>query len=878
MNFPKIMALTGESLKWAAMYSWQLITGTWYLFSYIAAQAFYINQLWWILAVITITSWLSLIFEIKNRKYLLSLPLIFATIFYAMPMNIFQQAKDMKLDPALLFMSISGFLLLFSAWKEWNSRRKDYSLIWLAGVLIWFAFSVKVTTLMLILGWLWYITYKKLSITGFLWFFFLFLAVFTKLELWKMMNVWMPTDKPALLSGVTIGMFSLGIICLGISYINDKKWSFIELMTWSLIFITGIMVWISPWIIKNVSESKPWITNSTEKINYITAILTWSWGWFAPDFSQIYSDEEYQSKQDAAKNASITSDGKSQNEDYWRYFGYEKGLNNYLKLPANLTFQKNQPGEFTEITYIFLAFIPAILLFVRWRKWLFPWWIALFLWLMFLYYFQKSSSIALTEVIWHYELPLWYILILGFNFLFLLFCHFGIEKSETNDRLKGIMMILWVYWFLFWISAFGIVWYWILVYFLFLALIGLAAMNFVTYDESDEKDPDILWVKVTLTVIFVIFILTYFIRSALPHGWNNFKEASYNEFKYKVLNQEESIFAYRQDYITPIAALNVKDNEALMKSIKSQATSKNLKNLFASDKLNGIGIRDFAYILFSLSNTKDKEVAADAEKLWQALYESILYPEKSIQNDGKIYRIGTFMTYLIDKNIQRYLEDSLVFTFETLFYDKSPEVTIDRMKKIWIKYLLVDLNAATIDKDPRHVLTTRFEHLLHTMKARNLKIIDTDNLCLKFAIDLYKDGSIKDDDSFIDIAGTNYESYRTLSWSEVVISRWQKSWKCYNQVLKSIFSEKWIEKYPYLEPVKSAIETEKAYGTDAESQKKLQRIFSQYFSQSWFALFEIYDAPKLAEPIEANTASPDVPVVITWSTTLPLTWSTSITP
>ena len=45
MNFPKIMALSGEYIQGAGMYAWQLITGTGYLFSYIAAQAFYVNQL-----------------------------------------------------------------------------------------------------------------------------------------------------------------------------------------------------------------------------------------------------------------------------------------------------------------------------------------------------------------------------------------------------------------------------------------------------------------------------------------------------------------------------------------------------------------------------------------------------------------------------------------------------------------------------------------------------------------------------------------------------------------------------------------------------------------------------------------------------------------
>ncbi len=39
------------------------------------------------------------------------------------------------------------------------------------------------------------------------------------------------------------------------------------------------------------------------------------------------------------------------------------------------------------------------------------------------------------------------------------------------------------------------------------------------------------------------------------------------------------------------------------------------------------------------------------------------------------------MTYLINKNSTRYYDDSLIFSFETYFYDPSPEVTIDRMQK-----------------------------------------------------------------------------------------------------------------------------------------------------------------------------------------------------
>lgn len=67
------------------------------------------NQLGGILSMIIITSILSVILERKDRKYLISLPILLAGIYYMMPMTIFQQAKDMKLDPALMMVSVSAF-------------------------------------------------------------------------------------------------------------------------------------------------------------------------------------------------------------------------------------------------------------------------------------------------------------------------------------------------------------------------------------------------------------------------------------------------------------------------------------------------------------------------------------------------------------------------------------------------------------------------------------------------------------------------------------------------------------------------------------------------------------------------------------------------
>jgi hypothetical protein len=166
----------------------------------------------------------------------------------------------------------------------------------------------------------------------------------------------------------------------------------------------------------------------------------------------------------------------------------------------------------------------------------------------------------------------------------------------------------------------------------------------------------------------------------------------------------------------------------------------------------------------------------------------VLYPTDEQAHTGGIYRAGTFMTYLINKNFQRYYEDSLLFGFDGFFYDPSPEKTIENMNKLGFKFLLIDLNAATIDKDPRRALTQRYEHILLTMRAKNLKLVSTDNMCLRFALDESQRGRYKTTEEFLSIAGTNYESYTTNASGELItISRGKKQNNCYNELLASMY-------------------------------------------------------------------------------------------
>ena len=111
MNFPKLMAYALSTSN-QGMVFWQTFTGIGFLFDS-PTQAFFLNQVGSFLTIVTLYSGIS--YFTSKKPNLLPYPLIATTIFCSMPMVVFQQAKDMKLDPALFGVSIISLLLVFLA-------------------------------------------------------------------------------------------------------------------------------------------------------------------------------------------------------------------------------------------------------------------------------------------------------------------------------------------------------------------------------------------------------------------------------------------------------------------------------------------------------------------------------------------------------------------------------------------------------------------------------------------------------------------------------------------------------------------------------------------------------------------------------------------
>lgn len=610
---------------------------------------------------------------------------------------------------------------------------------------------------MLILGLLGVVFYSKLGLAGFFGFFSLFVSVFTKFGLWAQLNVNYPKDDANFLFWVTTLSLGLAAVFFAIAFVQHKALAFKKALLVSLVFIVGIGLPTLPWIVKNISETG--ISGLS-----IGTLLGGKGDVYIVDYTKIYSNEELSIIEAKSTSEAINSSGQSQNEDLGRYFGYDRGANNYLKLPLNLTMQSNQPGEYTEITPFFLALIPIIFLFLAFRN---PYWIAgliVILGFEYAYFFHPALSVSISTFFASKNLPEGYIYIALFSFLPLVYFSFALNRQEKKTELFLYnLAFASFYIFLFVIAAYGIVWYGITMYFSFLLMILIGAWYMSEYKmEEGESNGNI--VRFFGSLVFFLVVTTYFFASSVPHGWNNLRAAGFNEFKSGTLGQEEGIFSSHPDYFNILATLNVADKKKIydeaMESVQNPVLKKLLVSNLVSDptigKLEQI-LREVTRIDLSklgLDQTQTLMLKKDARVLLNSLYQTVLYPQKEERNAAGIYRIGTFLTYFIDNNRSRFYDDSLVFNLDKYFYHENPNMTVERMKKLGLKYLLVDLNAATIDKDPRHDLTRRFENLLLTFRSDRLKLVQTDSICLQIALEE------KNPETYLSLAGVNYESYK----------------------------------------------------------------------------------------------------------------------
>jgi hypothetical protein len=177
----KLLGESGSLIGGVLPIPWELFVSQVNILSHSWTVTSFFNSLKSVLAFVSLYFLADYFCRIRKIKLFSDdkfIPLLIATIFYTLPMVVFQSAVDLKVDLAALFFSLMATFILIK-WKENNK----VSYLFIAFFLLGFAFAIKITSIFYIAGIAVYVLYifiqqkmkifRILKIVGFCIIFFL---------------------------------------------------------------------------------------------------------------------------------------------------------------------------------------------------------------------------------------------------------------------------------------------------------------------------------------------------------------------------------------------------------------------------------------------------------------------------------------------------------------------------------------------------------------------------------------------------------------------------------------------------------------------------------------------------------------------------------
>ena len=427
-------------------------------------------------------------------------------------------------------------------------------------------------------------------------------------------------------------------------------------------------------------------------INYLFII-----GLLAIPFSSIAQDQKNEQKEKKVK----INDGTR--EELHRYMGYENLLVKYISLPYDVIMNTNVQGTFIDISYLLLLILPIIFLFkteVLWIRLLWMLLMLLFYCISTLYGFCAARTIEISELDQMLSKQTELASVSGDFFAIL-----------KLNLLKGLAIIFQpLMQLLEGISGKGdSITYPILILF-FLSLVYLIKRGL----HHLSKD------KMILLIFYSVYGFFWWLLSVgvvwygillLPIG-----------LLMTILGL--NLNAKLTSNFSTVKVIKYLISTSIGLWLLISYTSR-LSNYNPVDTLNAKGAINGASLLYGLGK-------ADEQKVMDLLYPNFNPVIKKINRDkqAQVYRAGTFFHYFISNNDTRVLADNQLSIFNGLtkrFPEKS--ALAEAFKRSGYKYLLIDLNVASIDNTPDQSLKSKSKQLF-TFLSNNphIRLIGTDRI------------------------------------------------------------------------------------------------------------------------------------------------------
>lgn len=600
-----------------------------------------------------------------------------SALFYVAPIMTFHNYIDEKVDLGFLFISLSSVLFLLEFFRNsytsseqstpFKLGKVSFLLYILFGIYLgWltgFAFGIKYTALfngIALLACLFYLKGGRYAFFGSL--FTAFSLVFF-LGIYQFGNLDLERSSSLLIAGMLI---IPGLLLLWWAFRDHPK-RIMQPMALILAIAVAAGISFAPWGIKHYSENKSLsVLNLLEGKSPQPGIKV----------KAKYRKKNTSSTNDpfdpwtASKEKALGTEAAktTKREELQRYQGFENGLPLFLSLPYDLTMNTNIPGQsYLDIGFLCLLLLPLIFISMQPKN--------RFKNLLWLLLIMGLGSISFYAVYIGKATPLLPETLVKVH-------PGGFQRSLGGIYQNGMEGLLSL------VQRFESINEWLSSFSFASSLASLLLLLFAALYLAAEK----LRMMPTLFKLFLGFIVAYLtvwfvIGGAIP--WYAFPALAllpilivyYLEKPEQFLGPTLSVFsAYFLGFSFGLYFLL---NLCLHFTDPGRLNNSHL--IFRKP-----------FLQYATQNIGKEEVLARFNP-FQVEALNYLNSEPS----AKIYRVGTYMHYFIDKNDQRVLVDNQLGRFdEVIFRLSDPNYFIPVLRENGYRYILYDLNSAYIDETP----------------------------------------------------------------------------------------------------------------------------------------------------------------------------------
>ncbi len=398
-------------------------------------------------------------------------------------------------------------------------------------------------------------------------------------------------------------------------------------------------------------------------------------------------------------------DTDSKREEVQRYFGYELLLYRYLSLPYDASINVNEHGSFVEIGFLYILFFPILLLLLnRKRIWLFSTIIlfTIFSWVIstsnsFVYSFTRGKvATTITAIDAYLNSPqaeqetLSYTVASVTKFSLILyqpFLRLGESISGNKDGITyPIIIILFLLGSILLSQLIKDVSY---AYKYFIALFWSYAFFWFSFSGG------IIWYGYIL-LFLAMFLINIFIR--------------------KLNSDDPKLGRIINGFFICLGFLWI------VLGITSRVS--NIQTVENTNEL-GKGIFNPVFYEYGLGKTNNEGVL-------NKIYPNLTTGLRVINDNPNslVWRIGTSFTYFIDNNTERVVIDNqlgMFYELHKLYPDQNELAEV--FKSSNVRYFVVDLNTAQIDKTPQKTLTEKYrQFMLFLINNPKVSLLATDRI------------------------------------------------------------------------------------------------------------------------------------------------------